>query len=92
MTDTFEEDNRKRCADSIAPLVEEFCKKERCDQENAVRDMIQYLLHYARRNGMDPEEEIDWGTEYFINDCHLAGEKVEIQSPWTNGMELTWSQ
>jgi hypothetical protein len=50
--------------------------------------MIQYLLHYARRNGMNPEEEVDCAIDHFINDCHLVGEKVAIQSPWTNGMKL----
>jgi hypothetical protein len=88
MTDTFDDDERAGCADMIAPLVKKFRKKAGTDQANVVRDMIRCLMHYARRNGMDPQEEIDWGTEYFINDYHLAGEKVEIQSLWTNGMEL----
>ena len=56
-------------ADIVAPLAAKFRKKTGTEQENVVRDMVLFLMHYAQRNRQDPEEEIErailnWSHEW----------------------------
>jgi hypothetical protein len=73
MTNPLKDDYCPVYADIVAPLAEKFRKKTRTDQEDVVCDMVLFLMHYALRNGQDPEEEIERAISNWSDVIELSG-------------------